>query len=810
MSIISAGGAVVGAGGPSQYEIERSLRFNSADSAYLNRTFGTATDRKKWTLSVWAKFKNKTTSERQVLLDAGAQSMIGLAYGTDWAGFHWYDQTAGTAFYGTRLYRDSNAWMHIFVVYDSTQAIAIDRIKVYANNVQDHRGVVDDIALNAVSDINSANAHSIGRSVTYSQYLDGYLAEYYFIDGQALTPTDFGEFNTDTGVWQPKEYTGSYGTNGFYLNFSDNASTTTLGDDLSGNGNDWTTNNFSVTAGADNDSLVDTPTNYGEDTGVGGEVRGNYATMNPLQYSSTYAVLSNGNLNVAGASGVDAGGAFATAKVNSEKWYWEALILGTASTYPFLGFAVNTTGAEFQGGARIGTAGTPAIVSPESFITLNGSPSGTSFTTNDVLQFALDMDNGKMWIGKNGTWMNSGVPASGTGNMFSISDTSQYVSPYIFSYDTSSVAFNFGQRAFFYTAPSGFKALVTQNLPEPTVVQGDDYFNTVLWTGNSTASQAVTGVGFQPDLVWAKSRPANSGQNWVDSVRGATKNIRSNSTDAEATANTVISFQSDGFTVGDGLGYDINKSGESVVGWCWKANGSGVSNTDGTITSTVSVSTTSGFSIVSYTGTGVNATVGHGLGVAPRMIIIKERNNSGQWWQVGHASADPAWTKVLYLNVTDAISAASATFWNNTAPTSTVFSIGTNVQCNRSTGTYVAYCFAAIPGYSAFGSYTGNGSADGPFVYTGFRPAFVMAKAFTFGSVQDWFILDAGRNPFNVADDWLEPNTSDAEGSQANSLIDFVSNGFKFRGDMTMMNFSGYTYIYAAFAENPFKYSLAR
>jgi hypothetical protein len=241
-----------------------------------------------------------------------------------------------------------------------------------------------------------------------------------------------------------------------------------------------------------------------------------------------------------------------------------------------------------------------------------------------------------------------------------------------------------------------------------------------------------------------------------------------------------------------------------------KPTAAGVSNTDGTITSTVSVSTTSGFSIVSYTGTGVNATVGHGLGVAPRMIIIKERNNSGQWWQVGHASADPAWTKVLYLNATDAISAASATFWNNTAPTSTVFSIGTNVQCNRSTGTYVAYCFAAIPGYSAFGSYTGNGSADGPFVYTGFRPAFVMAKAFSSGSVQDWFILDAGRNPFNVADDWLEPNTSDAEGSQANSLIDFVSNGFKFRGDMTMMNFSGYTYIYAAFAENPFKYSLAR
>jgi hypothetical protein len=211
---------------------------------------------------------------------------------------------------------------------------------------------------------------------------------------------------------------------------------------------------------------------------------------------------------------------------------------------------------------------------------------------------------------------------------------------------------------------------------------------------------------------------------------------------------------------------------------------------------------------VTYTGTGVAATVGHGLGVAPRMIIIKERNNSGQWWQVGHASADPAWTKVLYLNVTDAISAASATFWNNTAPTSTVFSIGTNVQCNRSTGTYVAYCFAAIPGYSAFGSYTGNGSADGPFVYTGFRPAFVYGKSIS-ASVHNWFIFDE-RNTYNVAMNALQPNTQMRKYSnQQLRQLTFCLMVLRFE-QATSTKSSGETYIYMAFAENPFKYSLAR
>ena len=489
------------------YQVSRSLRFNSADSAYLTRSYSTnQTNADIQTFSFW--IKRTSFAANQIIFHGLASSQRSVVRLTS---SDQIEATINTGYNGnitTAVLRDASAWYHIVIAFDSTQAAAADRAKIYINGTQlTSLATTTNVPQNTDCNFGkNGGTNEIGRSSDLSQYFNGYLAETYFIDGQALDATSFAQSDAN-GRWVPKAYTGTYGTNGFYLKFADNSGTTatTLGKDSSGNGNNWTPNNFSVTAGVGNDSLVDSPTNYGTDTGLGGEVRGNYCTMNPLQYSSTYAALSNGNLNVAGASGDDAGGAFATAKVNSGKWYWEALILGVQSIYPFIGFAVNTTGGQFQGGARIGTAGTPAIVSPESFITLNGSPSGTSFTTNHVIQFALDMDNGKMWVGKNGTWMNSGVPASGTGNMFSISDTSQFVSPYIFSYNASSVAFNFGQRAFSYTAPTGFKALCTHNLPTPTIKKPSQYMNIATYTGTG-ATRSITGVGFQPDLVWTKSR----------------------------------------------------------------------------------------------------------------------------------------------------------------------------------------------------------------------------------------------------------------------------------------------------------------
>ena len=797
------------------YQIERSLRFNSADSAYLNRTNGGAGSTTTGTLSLWVKRGDLGTERGIFATNVGASVPPYLRFPSDNT-LRFSDGSGGTFVINTtQVFRDVSAWYHIVVACDTTQGTSSNRIKIYVNGTQvtalstaTYPGSSTTISWTA------ATSQFIGQNSSSASYFNGYMTEVNFIDGQQLAPSDFGETDSATGVWEPIAYSGTYGTNGFYLPFSDNASTTTLGDDFSGNNNDWTPNNFSVTAGAGNDSLVDSPTAYGTDTGVGGEVRGNYCTMNPLQYSSTYVNLRNGNLDVSGASGVDAGGAFATAKVNSGKWYWEALILGTQSTYPAIGFAVNTTGAEFQGGARVNTSGTLEIAAPESFITLNGSPSGTSFTTNDVLQFALDMDNGKMWVGKNNTWMNSGVPASGTGNMFSISDTSQYVSPYIFSYNASSVAYNFGQRAFAYTAPSGFKALVTTNLPTPTIgatstTQANDYFDVVLWTGDGASPRSFTGWGFAPDLIWIKSRSNTANHALIDIVRGTgSKVLNSELTAAESGDGLIVnSFDSNGFTGATGsINFSwANQNTLSYVGWGWKAGGTGSSNTSGTITSTVSANTTSGFSIVTYTGTGSAATIGHGLGAVPSMFIVKNRD-AADAWQVYHAANTAApETDYLVLNTT-AATADAADRWNDTLPTSTVFSIGNGVEVNTNTEKYVAYCFSEVPGYSAMGSYTGNGSADGPFVYTNHRPAFLLVKRTD--TTSNWTILDFQREGYNVDNDPLFPNLSNAEGTT--DLADILSNGFKLRSTDASVNASGGTYIYMSLASNPFKFSLAR
>ena len=334
------------------------------------------------------------------------------------------------------------------------------------------------------------------------------------------------------------------------------------------------------------------------------------------------------------------------------------------------------------------------------------------------------------------------------------------------------------------------------------------------YTGNGSTqavSNAVNGVSFQPDLVWAKNRNASAGTNhaWYDSVRGVKNQLVSNSTGAEVAYATqgVTAFSSGGFTVVDNANgdYSVNGSGGTYggtyVGWQWKAGGTAVSNTSGSITSQVSANTTAGFSVVTYTGTGANATVGHGLGVAPSFIILKSRNNSDNWYAY-HSSIGN--TGALNLNLTGATITNSG-YWNNTSPTSSVISLGT-ITSFSSSWTYVAYCFAAVAGYSAFGSYTGNGSSDGPFTYLGFRPRFVMWKLSS--TTGDWQMWDSSRDTYNVVGNLLDANLSNAEAS-GQSAVDFLSNGFKNRSS-SVGNASGQTYIYAAFAENPFKYANAR
>jgi hypothetical protein len=315
-------------------------------------------------------------------------------------------------------------------------------------------------------------------------------------------------------------------------------------------------------------------------------------------------------------------------------------------------------------------------------------------------------------------------------------------------------------------------------------------------------------VGFKPDFLWFKNRSITQNNYLVDSNRGVANILVSNATTAENNAPTVVtSFNTNGFS----FGVDNTANGNSMVGWQWVA-GQGVNNTNtvGSTTSTVSSNTTTGFSIVTYTGTGTTATIGHGLNVAPQFIIVKDRVSSAYTWVVYHASLGA--TKYLNLNIVDAAYTSSDP-WNNTSPTSTVFTTGISNGTNKSGDTYVAYCWAPVAGFSQFGSYAGNNSSDGPFIYTGFRPKFIMIKNYAGASGQDWLIWDTSRSPYNVEQARLKPNDSAAEVSgDGYDYVDALSNGFKLRGQAGSngTNGSGYSYIYAAFAENPFKYANAR
>jgi hypothetical protein len=792
------------------YQIERSLRFNSADSAYLNRTPASAGNRDTWTYSAW--IKRSILSTNQTFFSARSD---GSNY--DYCSFNTSDQFSWAIVSGgstvgrlitTQVFRDVSSWYHFLITYDSGNATGGNRMRFYVNGTEVTAfGTDTNPSQNQDGNINNTIAHNIGRFGDGTEYCNYYQTETYFIDGQALTPSSFGETDSNTGVWKPKAYTGTYGTNGFYLSFKDNTSTTTLGYDDAGS-NDWTTNNFSVTAGAGNDSLVDSPTSYGTDTGVGGEVRGNYATMNPLNSSSSYA-LSNGNLKLVCPSGTFPDDfAHATIQIpTTGKWYWTCRYTEAGGGG---GVGVTPGSVQVSYGTLTGTYATfraDGTYAKAAGVTANSTPASAS--DGDVYTFAFDADNGRLYIAKNAT-PNTSSTAQLTGFTTGI--------PYNVSFNNTTNTsqqtreFCFGASAFPYAAPSGFKALCTQNLPTPTIgatstTQAGKYFNPILWTATDAASRALTGVGFQPDFLWAKSRnTAGVSHRLYDAVRGATTgSLVTDSTAAEdTTAGQLTSFNTDGFTTGTNKDY-LNFGSRTYVGWCWKANGAGSSNTAGSITSTVSANTTSGFSIVTWTGqSSGTATIGHGLGVVPDMVIMKIRSGSSSDWEVYHKNLTSA-AYTIRLQST-AAQASAANVWNSTAPTSTVFSVGSTYASGGAGYGMVAYCFAPVAGYSAFGSYVGNSSADGPFVYLGFRPAYIMVKRFT--STGIWEIIDAKRDPYNAADKSLRANASDAEATGVGP-IDFLSNGFKLRGTGGNTNDSG-TYLYAAFAENPFKYSLAR
>jgi hypothetical protein len=781
-----------GQGGFYPYEIEQSLRFNDDDSAYLSRTPAGAGNRKTWTWSAWVKRGNLGATGILFVGGQDANNYINIyLHGSVTDAIEVFQATGGANsgyYYTPASFRDTSAWYHIVVVCDTTNAG--DKISIYVNGVGQSLTVNTQITLNSDTWINSANSHKIGANQGLGNYFDGYLAEVNFIDGTALTPTSFGE--TKSGIWVPKAYAGAYGTNGFYLSFADSAA---IGDDLSGNGNDWTANNLVST-----DVLLDSPTE-------------NYCVLNAVDNYNTGATLSEGNLKwVIGAAD---GATRSTFVMDSGKWYAEFL----PSDY------CGVVGIEDA--VTDDVNGTPSVwyfSSGQKRVSGTVTSYGASYTeASDLIGLAVDLDAGEVTFYKNNVSQGAiTLPASAGYAIAAGSGSGSKTSVLNFGQD-SSFAGNETRQGntdsngvgdFYYAPPSGFLALCTANLPDPVIdpAQDDvpsDYFNTVLYTGTS-ATQSITGVGFQPDWVWFKRRGAVENHWLTDAVRGSTKGLFSNATTAETTrTDQLTSFDADGFSLGaDAAGY-TNVSGQSYVAWNWLAGNGTSSNSDGTITSTVSVSQKAGFSVVSYTGTaGGTQTVGHGLGAAPVFIISKNRTDAGtDWYTATGFLSGWNWNSDYFkLNTTGAKATDGGGTVFPVAPTSAVFTIG-DASTNSSGKNYIAYCFADVEGYSKFGSYTGNGSTDGPFVYCGFRPAFVMFKRTD--STGEWMMVDDARQAFNSDTPYLDANSSAAESTSSNE-VDFLSNGFKLRSAGGRNNASGGTYIFMAFAESPFKYANAR
>jgi len=787
MSIVNV--IALSAAGDDNYRIERSLRFNSPDTAYLNRTPAIAGNRRTWTWSGWVKRSALGTTQRLFNAYSGDEN------NTTEVGFDPSDRivfsevisgTQGNGFYGitSAVFRDVSAWYHIVYAVDTTQSTAAAALKVYVNGVQQTLGTSSyGGGANHNTFVNNTNVHRIGQTAPpNSGYFDGYLTEVNFIDGQALTPSSFGETNPVTGVWGPKRYAGTYGTNGFYLKFADNSNTTaaTLGKDSSGNGNNWTPNNFSVTAGVGNDSFIDVPTPYAD----GGNGRGNYPTWNPL--NAVQSQLVEGNLwSQATGSSTNVVTTFPTPRTG--KWYAE-IPLGVS---PNINWPMNMGISDGIGGntfCRLYTDWSAfAIFKSLNGTTSNVTPSGSFPANSDILKIAYDADNGRIWLGLNANWYGNsgsltGNPSTGTDPTLSGATAKEMYPNHCNAGGPAQQAYlNCGQRPFAYTPPTDFLALNTQNLPEPSIKKPSSYMDAKLYTGTG-ASRSITGLGFSPDLVWTKARSSAESHRIYDTARGATLSLFSNLTSAQSTeSQSLTAFNSDGFTLGTGA---PNTSSVTYIAWCWDE------------------SATPGFDIVTYTGNGTNRTIAHSLGVAPKFIITKSRTTADDWFCYHDAIGN---TKYILLDST-AASTTSSTIWNNTSPTSSTFSLGTSGGANRNVDNFVAYCFSEVAGFSKFGSYTGNGSADGPFVHCGFRPRWVMFKRSD--STGSWFLEDSARGTYNVMGPELYANLSDAETTV--SRLDFLSNGFKMRAGNAGDNASGGTYIFAAFAESPFKYSLAR
>jgi len=778
------------------YQISRSLRFRANNTAYLGRTFAALpTTRTKLYYHGWV--KRGTLGVYQIFLTC----YDGSSATASSIGFNGSDQLSvsfgGASAFNvdtSAVYRDTGAWYCIDVAIDTTQATAANRVLVWVNGVAVTSFAATNYpALNATHQFlyNNAN-NTIGALYNHTGPSDFYTADTFVIDGSTMTPSVFGQSDPTTGVWSPITPTGlTYGTNGFHLDFSDNSTTTNVALDRSGNGNNWTPSGISVTAGVTNDSLTDSPTSFGADSGsTTDNARGNYGTLSPLDKGGV-PVLSEANTKLGtGTTGWNS--ARSTLWVPSAgHWFFEATVVN-ATNGVIVGVSGATNCATYPGFSSTDTTAVGYAQTAQKYTSGGGAAYGSTYATGDVI--GCEINAGSVFFYKNGVIQNGGTAA--------LTGVTGDIAPHLaaFNNGADTLVLNCGQRGFAYAPPSGAKALCTQNLSAPAIVKPNQYMDISLYAGDATTPRSLSNAGFQPDLVWIKTRSAVRAHTLFDSVRtfAALKEWSSDQTYAEGGASTnlygyVSSALSNGFQVTSGSsGADyVNKSGDTYTAWQWKKGA------------------TPGFDIQIYTGTGANRTVSHSLGVAPTFMLVKARTGVTQPGIVWHSSLPAA----NYLNIQGSgATAADTTVWNSTAPTSAVFSVGTNTATNSASGTYVTYLFTDVPGFSKFGSYAGNGSADGPFVYCGFRPKFVLVKEYTGtnAAASPWAINDTLRDPANVGANYLAPNLNNAEGSAV--AVDLLSNGFKLRTTLQTWNESGGSaaYVFAAFAENPFKYARAR
>ena len=855
--------------------ISQSARFGVNN--VLTNELDAPSDRKNFTLSMWFKRCRAGTEEGLAAVSTDGNYVRFEASGA--IRVRQYNTTINLI--TNEQFRDTSAWYHLVVAWDLDNGTQNDRVIIYVN------GTRLTLATNTLpaNTSTSSNFNKDGQTLhigsSYSGgaagFFDGYIADVNFVDGTALAPTSFGE--TKNGIWIPITPTGlTYGDNGFRLQFANSAVTTasssTIGADTSGKDRHFT----SAGIVASDCAMPDCPEN-------------NFATWNPIyrQYGdNTFLALTNGALFVTGGGDVNSDRAYAMSTMSVNEIlrnsdgagaYMEVRSPSVGADNGYIGLLGQSRADQRSDGAlgRSDNSGYSHyhLISPNGRTLLEAGESSSAALAglngapddNAVIGFAVKSD-GKFFISVDGTFSTNADgdtqnPATGANPMGTIDTTIDF---FFHCGNISAFQGNFGQDstfggnetattnadangigAFHGAVPTGYLAMCTSNMAEPTIgpnsdTQATDYFNTLIYTGNGTDDRAITGLGFKPDWCWFKKRSGNMSHYLVDSARGTSNDngtgtvggLNANATETEVRTSDggFASFDDDGFTLGQAppqggypqAGYERNNAdGSTYVVWNWKANG-------GTATATISESgdnpaavvqanATAGFSIITYTGTGANGTIAHGLGAVPKLMIFKNRDATDDW-MVYHGE-NSAYTSAanqtispqdehLHLNNT-LLSADVAENFNDTAPTSSVLTVGTTHNVNADGERYVAYVFAEVLGYSKFGSYIGIEESAGTFQYTGFRPAFLICKLTNGGTTAHWAIFDNKRETSNVNDNVIFVSDSGAENSAVNDRsVDFLSNGFKVRSSAFRINGDADTVVYIAFAEVPFKYANAK